>query len=146
MSKSTFMLGVIAGLIAPGEMGKEPVAWLYNGVRLPKIPEFEGYEYMAITSYTLLNTTYYNLYLCQSMYAGYHTTGDGDWHLLAEGVLRTGAITAGATEWPTPEATGSNIVDIGEYGSDVIVWCNHSFNGPNGEEWINASEPVPVYE
>ena len=117
--------------------------WLYNGKELPILPTSD-LPYAFITEITLINTTYYTLYLCESAYAAYHTGLDGTWSVLAEGVLKSGMIKASATEWGTLTAYGSPLVQICSYDSGIVLWSNHSFPGPNGEDWITASDPVPV--
>ena len=117
--------------------------WLYNGKDLPILPASD-LPYAFIVETTILGITYYTLYLCESAYAAYHTGLDGAWSVIAEGVLKSERITESATEWGTLTAVGSPMVQICSYDSDIVLWSNHSFPGPNGEDWIAASDPVPV--
>lgn len=143
-----FILGLLSELTAGS--AKEPIAYLYNGVRLPKLPEWDRgvYPFAAITKTTILNTTSYCLYVAQSMYTDYYTEGDGGWRLLADGGLKSASISTSATEWPDPKAVAGfpTRLSVDTYSHNGVLWSNHSFYGPNGEEWITASDPVPVYE
>ena len=92
----------------------------------------------------------------------------GGWELLAGGNTKLESKITYKTEdglsdeeWSELSATSLNInlgsVEVnGElkpyrarvctYPSDMIEWSNHSFYVENGEEWIVAADPVPVYE
>ena len=142
------VMGLIMRLCKPFPKQSEPVAYLYNGVRLPKLPEWDrgAYPYAYITTSTVLGITYYTLNICTSMYTAIHTDYTDEWTLFAEGTVLTTKIKESATEWGAPEVYYEGKMTVCEYGSDYVMWSNHSFYGENGEEWITASVPVPVYE
>lgn len=149
---------------------KEPVAYLYNGVRLPKLPEWdrEKYPYAYITVSESYNYTSVTLRLYQSMFTAINADWSGGWELLGDGddyseakLTYKTADGIADTTWSDFKTTaftfvlGTVVVDgvtkqyrarICTYPSDDVVWSNHSFSGPNGEDWITASEPIPVYE
>lgn len=142
-----------------------PVAYLYNGVKLPPLPDYnkKAYPYAYITKTTILNTTKYTLTLRRSMFtASNDAFTAGNWELLGYGNYLTATINPRTqTEWSelelntpsfvtgTVEVNGETMpytARIATYDKNSFVWINHSFNGPNGEEWITASEPVLFYE
>ena len=149
-----YVKGLILGLSGkPLPMSqKEPVAYLYNGVRLPKLPEWdrEAYPYAYISKSGTGTRTTYCLSICTSLYTSVDEDGDS-WSLYAEGCLKsvTGIAPAliDATEWSQLDPyNNGNKYKVCNYDSDYVFWSDHSFSGPNGEEWITASDPVPVYE
>lgn len=144
MSKATFMLGFIAGVTSVGGVSaKEPVAYLYNGVRLPKLPEWDktAYPYAIIT---VSSTDVYRLSLSTQVF---------DYSGLAK--VTTAAPTKayklvdGQWEWISDKESGT-------YTLSLIspVWSNHDVlysdyfenDGLAGKVMIAASDPVPVYE
>ena len=144
--EDTFTKGYHAGA-ALRRKRRLPVAYLYNGVRLPKLPEWDktAYPYAYIVQATGLGKTSYTLCVCASMIAE-HQEGTENWGLFATNVMKTKAIKTDATEWPVLTFYREARFKLCNYPSDYVFWCNHSFDGPNGEEWITASDPVPVYE
>lgn len=129
----SFAAGVIMGLCGkalpiPGSK-REPVAYLYNGVRLPGLPEWdrETYPYAVIVQNNL----------------------SGDYFLMADD--ETFAANAdGDTIRPI---TGvAYAIENGEWVSSVgrinckAIWANHDILNPDGSVYLAASEPVPVYE
>ena len=151
-------------------VGKTPVAYLYNGLRLPKLPEWdkETYPYAYIYSTTSWSSTTVKLCCYQELFTAILPEWSGGWELLAGGNTKLESKITYKTEdglsdeeWSELSATSLNInlgsVEVnGElkpyrarvctYPSDMIEWSNHSFYVENGEEWIVAADPVPVYE
>lgn len=128
---------------------KEPVAYLYNGVRLPDINSVwdrEKYPYAYI----------------EKFYGGYNL-GIFDFPMHVERFdadsteLNVKASAAGKTKWylidnDTGEFTlyyeNSN-VKIGDFVSVASdsVWTSHTLiNTEDNSVYLAASEPVPVYE
>lgn len=125
-----------------GENEKEPVAYLYNGVRLPAIPEYDkaAYPYSVIT---YSGTTNKNAILCvsdksptmddngklvhanYSKYVKYYwANGSEEWADNGSGVTTTGTL------WP----------------GNSSFWTNTDILNADGSVYLEASEPVPVYE
>lgn len=133
------------GLIAPGVMAvREPVAYLYNGVRLPKLPESE-----LPNAALFVNPTYgtYQLYFTADKYrlqyhffslesvangGGYqqYVIEDGNWTLLNEG------------------AFGSSLASQHSSADYDVAWSNYDVidYDEDGAVYLSASEPIPVYE
>lgn len=56
------VLGTIIGTLSRGSFPKrEPVAFLYNGVRLPGLPVVEGFEFEVLTRHVVDGTERYQL-------------------------------------------------------------------------------------
>lgn len=110
---------------------KEPVAWLYNGVRLPKLPEWdkETYPYAVLvehnsaTPYWLaVSTTAFvnNLGLCQ-----------------VKGDCRV---------FPFKNDVWGEIETFSGLSIPLPFWTNTDFLNRDGTLYLAASEPIPVYE
>ena len=132
---------VSLGLCSVGEYKREPVAYLYNGSRFPKIPTVEGYSYAVLSSF--LGGM---LYLCK------------------------GKPTAWSVETydkiPQVRYYGENEDDVAVYrisdgkwvfqsyydsmavGEDYFVWANTDLyyrEEDGGVLFRETSDPIPVY-
>lgn len=133
----------VLGLISPGAWdGKgEPVAYLYNGVRLPKLPEWDktAYPYAVIISN---GDDYYLGYGSIKLTAG--STGRVTLSLLGSS-YSTKKLVDG--QWITPD-------DYLEINIGTPVWANYDVYYTDSETagtlagtlLLSASDPVPVYE
>ena len=123
-----------------------PVAYLYNGVRLPKLPEWDRVKYpYAILIYhegTLFGIKNGHwLYCSNSPFVWNADTSIGN-SAPTDGYLRT-AINGGATEWgAVGEMSGSSATTI----RGTAVWANHDVCNEDGTTYLPASDPIPVYE
>ena len=137
MSKQTFMLGFIAGVTSVGgEVQKEPVAYLYNGVRLPKLPEWDktAYPYAALGT----SNKGYTLVLERSEIT---VTSNG----LFSGSTMLGNVIFNLSdaEW----VKSANTISV----SVTAVWTNtdlfvHVDGNKTDTVYLTASEPVPIYQ
>ena len=166
MKRKDFETGIILGLSLPPvpQIPREPIAYSYNGTILPKLPEWDRsvYPFAVLTKRSMLSQTEWKVSIYREMFAIHDANHGVDaFSLLVAGDdYLTATLGYTATEWPalsTTSFTGNNTADndgtdvsykqrLCDYDSDYVRWSNHSFNGPNGEEWIVASDPVPVYE
>lgn len=138
-----WLVGFTIGLASKGSpwskaTQKEPVAYLYNGVRLPKLPEWdrEAYPYAVITKIGDEPDTY-----------SYRVIADA------------APIVATATGYPSYKfkygkwyeydlSTGLAWIDrstshVTNYGR--IVWANENVADKEGNVYMAKTEPVPVY-
>ena len=157
MSKETFMLGFIAGVTSGGGAArKEPVAYLYNGVRLPKLPEWDktAYPYVLITyQYGRYYVTIANVKQAANLVPGVDYWGS----FTANGKFISYSLTDGDWVGGTTEHTANSGVLNGRYDEEGFVWANHDIYV---QEWTSnstpaiptdtillpASDPIPVYE
>lgn len=124
----------------------EPVAYLYNGVKLPEKPDFpitsepipgqpdrtQEYQYQFIyqlTEETVVYSFIRNIGKTQSIFYG---IGSGD---VVEFKLE------GDTWTFFHMATNDGLAYL-----DTIIWSNHDIPDADGNVYLAASEPVPVYE
>jgi hypothetical protein len=167
----SFVKGILLGLCGhPLPQGEptppqgEPVAYLYNGVRLPKLPEWDktAYPYAVIYTYhgeSEKQNPVYRLVLSDTPFSIVYRT-----------IAFTGA-TYDALKWVGNYTAKWKIAtwdywDVDGYGADgsifavddetdAVVWANTDIcyaNDYSGDEtiagtvYLAASEPVPVYE
>ena len=118
---------------------REPVAYLYNGVRLPKLPEWEYdesvYKYLMIRKHKTLETVHWIVGSEKPIYVK-----SGIAYVEANRMLIRHA--SPNTEWYAPTVGH----DASEYDAAKLVWANHDILNSDGSVYLAASEPVPVYE
>lgn len=121
---------------------REPVAYLYNGARLPKLPEYDQTEYpYAFISVNKNNPEKKMLYVL-AVEATHGEAYMGGGALSGNAKLRYDYTDGGAWSEPTDQ-TDKSILGTSFY---TPVWSNYEMLRSNGEVWLSASEPVPVYE
>lgn len=118
------------------KLDAEPVAFLYNGVRLPALPEWDktAYPYAAIYADSLAEGTYCLMLLPEHLSRGLGGIG---W-----------AIPVGTTYYSV-EGTAwvyNSYADTGEGIVWDVMWSSYDIIDTNGSVYLVASEPVPVYE
>lgn len=158
--RKSFLTGLSLGLTGmPLPFAqREPVAYLYNGVRLPKLPEWDktAYPYAVIgqclsdgrefdyelTLYpnpaTISDTTWWDgvsNMLVQKPYAPvycyYFSIGDADW--------RNGTLTDYDVGIVTPVSING--------GNFPLIWSNTALKMESDNSvYLAGSDPVPVYE
>ena len=119
--------------LTASQPGKEPVSYLYNGVRLPKLPEWdrEMYPYAVILDTGWLKKLWFGAEVYYSGSAVGVRGGYIDYYC-----------TSDMSGWN--ESTGGTEVLIA-VGTNVD-WTNFDVLGENGEVVLEASNPIPVYE
>jgi len=143
----------LGSMIAGQRTMRTPVAFLYNGVRLPGLPEWDcpylrisydsglllysidGLKTKPVTRYIEPNENtiipfdpYWYEYLAEEdTYKRriYDEVRDSSWEAGIDGDYQTG--------------------DCGER-VDAVIWANYDICTPDGTILLAASEPVPVYE
>lgn len=156
MDKTSLSLGWLVGRQIAGQRRtqKDAVAYLYNGVQLPPLPEWDktAYPYAfirAVADYGLyelyvfktepswfkpnLAVTFYgvadgNTYLKASHYVGHSEYWDYSAPILGQSAL-------------TEKTSGGYIQK-----SEEVVWSNFKVLNKDGSPWLEASDPIPVYE
>lgn len=146
----SFLIGYALGLsgkplpLSGGEPSVEPVAYLYNGVRLPKLPEWdkETYPYALIT----YNTAGFYVIYCFSCEPA-----------VASKVNSTLVPLDGSGEYINLVSFGKK--EDAKFGNPVTftallgsvttgtIWTNFDLlYRDTGSVYLAASEPIPVYE
>lgn len=148
--KQSFALG----LCSVGEYKGEPVAYLYNGVRLPKLPEWDKSKYPYVfIFYNDVQNLYVLRFGTENVEYGYFLyTITADMKEVYEWgwKLPEGAEYANCTY---KEANSDNWSEIKEYGQEYfphvdlpIVWtANDILNVEDGTVYAKATDPIPVY-
>jgi len=146
MDKQSMTLGMLIGRQIAGlrSARKEPVAYLYNGVRLPAIPsEIAAYLYVVI-QYSSPGTSYV------FGFSQKPTTYETVWNL-TEKVVVTGVPegvefgmaykSSSGDKWNVHSNPGPH-----ESRLDKTLWANYDVLDLDGSVYIAASEPIPFYE
>ena len=139
MDKTSFTLGWLVGKqIAGMRMVKgEPVAYLYNGVRLPALPEWdmEVYPYAVIHDYNDF------LVLTSKPFLTPNESVFGDYVSIEKCSLKRYKLTDGAwVYYDEAEESGASV------GYDNLIWSNHDIPGLDVTVYLEATDPIPVYE
>lgn len=125
------LMELIMGILSELNAGvnREPIAYLYNGVRLPKLPEWDRGVYpfaviFASGAFWIMTELPYissegNTYALSAQYKIY-TVQNGEY------VLKS----------------SSSGVQVGS----APIWSNSDLYNSNGTLYLEASDPVPVYE
>lgn len=110
----------------------EPVAYLYNGVRLPKLPEWDK----TVHPFAYISEMGGEYFLVTARIKAYDTSIIVTPGLVSSGRIQVYEVVDGA--WiETADASSMN---------HTIVWCNHNIVGADEAVVLHASEPIPVYE
>ena len=159
----SFLTGLAIGLaggplpLTPPQ--REPIAYLYNGVQLPPLPEWdrEMYPYAVISRMgTISSDYYYRLVMFREPYKINYkdswtlekfATGEGAVYLISECPYADAG--DGSFVWSVPVEKVAN--QNGEFGERVYAkyarWSNYEITyASDGALYLAASEPVPVYE
>lgn len=141
----SFQVGIALGLASVGqfkETQKEPVAYLYNGVRLPKLPEWdrEKYPYAVITRNDM-----YPYSVVVSSHPCYFNDTEGESKVLYIDVEEyTGQIYIRTADAPNEFVWKQDDPFYG-FSSDYAIWSNFDLYTKSGTLYLSASEPTPVY-
>ena len=134
-----FLSGMASAAASRGVLRREPIAYLYNGVQLPGLPESE-YEYAVIDTamYTMLGKA--TLYLFSTLeYTTIESSGDRGLVLADTNHVRYTAKSTDTT-WSETSA-GTTALNINNIG-----WANTNILNADGSVFLDGSDPVPIYE
>lgn len=146
MDKTSMTLGWLVGRQIAGQRSKQktPIAYLYNGVQLPALPELDGLGYLFIDN---VGGGSYDLYLTpklpvvKQLPTGY---GDntGDWLCnVMGGQIWCYKPDLGA--WAFKMNLETDEVGIWSFGQGL--WSSHDVYNEDGSLYLAASDPIPVY-
>lgn len=121
---------------------KEPVAYLYNGMRLPDINSVwdkETYPYAFICHTSNPNSYTLHLNPQSAVIEGdhVHTRGYGVFYANWGGNNKWSYL---GTQWTEGEWTKISSI------TDGCQWSNHDIINEDGSVYLSASKPIPVYE
>ena len=151
MTEITPALGLPAYLLGrriAGQRRKQervPVAYLYNGVRLPGLPDAQGYQNAFIGTLKLGTNTTTFLYLLdfipkatEYQFGIKKLIGIGSYLYCG---IKGSASTLRWADADPGEATGEPFGMV-----FTSIWSNVDVYNDDGTLYLAASEPVPVYE
>ena len=122
---------------------KEPVAYLYNGVRLPKLPEWDREKYPY--AYIWFGSTLKRLYVLSE--ASHMTMTDSGGNACIGAEAGTTYMVANTY---VGNATWGSFTSYTEEEPKVLSssvgWANYDIRNADGTLYLSASEPIPVYE
>lgn len=148
-----FNLG-LAGMAYPYS-APAPVAYLYNGVRLPALPEWDRemypYAYISDINNDVTPGEYFILVICSELPIWGTTTGTVFYNkYVAQGnVIRYKCYPSDNGQWVDVTGYSFAIASKRSDQSDYMVkaiWSNTETKDYNGSLLLSASDPVPVYE
>ena len=132
----------------------EPVAYLYNGVRLPKLPEWDRETYPYAVIYGTESNG--NLVYALDVYSTplrLTTKSSGSVYLGVNSSGEYWGVSMYGYPWSdeprnTFENYGGRMISGTDSGSMQydIVWANSDVLNEDGSVYLAASDPIPVYE
>lgn len=132
-------LGYLTSLCGPvvSFPSTQPTAYSYNGVVLPKLPEWDKtvYPYAWIRGY--LSSRAYLLYFQSEISYVQNETGT-ECIRVADSDLKY-IWFSGYTSWEISSVAGDS-------ATESTVWANFDVLNTSGELVMQASDPIPVYE
>lgn len=131
--RTGFELG-LAGFSFPYSKPRKPTAYLYNGIRLPALPEWDRGVYPYAVIVNLNGGDTYYLFICDSEI----TCSAGTNHVYY-GKLMGDRFQVKDGAWVS---WGSG---YSPSGCDTL-WANHDIYDANGTFVLSASDPAPIYE
>lgn len=152
--RAGFELG-LAGFSFPYSKPRKPIAYLYNGIRLPALPEWDRgvypYAVMSVfTEETSSNSSVGDISLCVCVYP---LSFNGSNVVQTNAPERTKYLLYRYS--PTNGDTGFSLA--GEYSGGTSnkvtypseedsFWSNHDIPNADGTIYLAGSDPIPVYE
>lgn len=143
--------GFLFGLLCPGDWraseSGEPVAYLYNGVQLPPLPEWDktAYPYAAIFK-NIIGTAVLYIFeqkpyvtIKTSVTAALSITSGSKY--VYKGANSISNPTNGWNANTEYTATDDQTMNI-----QSVIWTDFDLLNEDGTVSLSASEPVPVYE
>jgi hypothetical protein len=146
----SFKMGLALGLAwKPLPINKEPVAYLYNGVRSPKLPEWDREQYPYAT---IVTTSTFNWGWDVWLIASQNPFCVRDInsrpclvHSANENCIEY-MIDKGDSDWGEANHTEPKVDSGWPYSGLDSIWTDYDVLYANGSLYLAASEPVPVYE
>lgn len=152
MDKSSLTLGWLVGRQIAGQrrtQEKQPIAYLYNGVQLPPLPEWDKERY----PYAWMTITGEVLYVVDKPHM--RCTGDnGKDYFYINGNSESGEFVNYAVYKLSADGTnfvysskGDNVDGRWLGMSYPPLWTNYDvIDVDDGSVYLSASEPIPIYE
>lgn len=144
-----YALRLCCELMTTAGSKKEPVAYLYNGVRLPPIPdEIKACLHIVVFRTDLTNDggNYHRMFGTNAQMRTFE--GAGLFPITYHGSVDTAEFREGSAYPNYTEWTLSNSIGTDGFNNylHMVVWANYDVLNLDGTVYLAASDPVPVYE
>lgn len=141
-----FGKGYLAGAKLRARRVRQPVAYLYNGVRLPKLPEWdkEAYPYAIIQTAKFNNYTKYYFDMLAEWNVGYSVLADS-YVISGHGGARYEITWYDGENMPLSWENYRKFDGSWSRNASDLAWSNTDVIY-NGTTIFSATKPVPVYE
>ena len=143
MDKNAITLGLQIGRILAGQRRRKPVAYLYNGKRMPKLPDDLVSKYKCV-----LYDANYNWFLFLQRESHLDTQYDDGAFYLGPAPGEEYAMMLYHSD---SEKLGDPVEKVNTANSTLLMtsapfWSNYDIKNADGSLYLEASDPVPVYE
>lgn len=153
----SYTLGYLMGVCAPPLKlpDKQPTAYSYNGVVLPKLPEWDKtvYPYAVIVYFPVEDTAWLWVSVADGYYKDDYDAGSqGIWEVIS--VPENSYY--GRFDYTTTDSFELKYIDrknvtgalfVGnDDGSSYLLWSNYDVMDESGGLYLAKSDPIPVYE
>lgn len=156
MDKASLALGYLVGQQIAGQRKaeqKQAIAYLYNGTRLPALPERDKTVYPCVyMSYTESDAGIYAIYaFTKPKHLTGATSEEKPWIAFEEGE----SFLYSSGLWLSGYSDGRTFKEFGEYTyppegvtltSGLPIWASYDIYNADGTLYLAASDPIPVYE
>lgn len=155
MDKNSLTFGCLIGRQIAGQrrtQEKQPIAYLYNGIRLPALPEWDKETYPYAVIITSTDVESYRLYVSDKPVIYRRKDNltalalSASCKLGRSGIVYQNYPSMDDAKWSNPYITSiSGATEWFDYASSY-VWANYDVLWDDGSVSLTASDPIPVYE
>lgn len=146
MDKASMTLGWLVGRQIAGQrkaVEKQPIAYLFNGVQLPPLPDWDKETYPYAVIHSAVSGGGYYLYLHSDTPSVHVESSAGElWYGTPNATtISMHVYPSFETEWKYQLTYGGASAMLKQ-----VVWANHDILNSDGSVYLSASDPIPVYE
>lgn len=144
-----FVRGLMVSTVSKGVLPKkrEPVAYLYNGVRLPKLPEWDRAVYPYAVIYGFGSQFRFLFDVCSERPVRYFNSGTNGYSVGCPNGCQSLYFGTESSLWNNGQPYMQNDHYSRYWNStNGPVWANFDILNEDGTVALATSEPIPVYE
>lgn len=135
-----FALGLAGKPLPLSQESKEPVAYLYNGVRMPPLPDWDKEKYPYAAIMLVVEDSYVFRVFPEGAY--YSATGGGNRTFRHDGTtMSANILMSGSASWNELKESEGGFIHLNK-----TIWSNFDLLNADGSVYLAASDPIPVYE
>ena len=141
LDPASMLMGWLVGRAVASHRGKrEPVAYLYNGVRLPPLPEWDKetypYAFLGYSKRGDIMDDFPNYMMFFAKEVSFEYTTANAWGVYADTECEYYRVSG----WGDVKQNASAVT------TSIITWANFDVQNEDGTLFLAASDPIPVYE